>query len=173
MISKSANFFLTGAAIAPVVAICAILFCIEGNHYTAMILVVASIALTISGLAILKIAKSKVENLGGIHFKSVENADSISLGIIIIYLVPLIGTPISDVPWTILIPVIVMFAALSISGQGFHFNPLLRIIGWRFYKISTQEGVTFLLITKKSIRNPDAFNNNVGWLTEYTLIDLE
>ena len=85
MISKSANFFLTGAAIAPVVAICAILFCIEGNHYTAMILVVASIALTISGLAILKIAKSKVENLGGIHFKSVENADNISLGIIIIY----------------------------------------------------------------------------------------
>lgn len=171
MINKFSSFLLTGASIAPVIAVYAIMFGAGGNYFVATILFAASIALTYFGLVTLRRAKAKVEDLGKLLFKSVENADNFSLGIILIYLVPLLSTSISEMAWLTVIPAVVMFVALSISGQGFHFNPLLNILGWHFYKISTQEGVTFLLITKKSIRQTARLN--VGRLTEYTLIDLE
>ena len=55
--------------------------------------------------------------------------------------------------------------------ERFSFSPLLGLLGWHFYKVSSTEGVSYVLVTKKQIRNTGQINN-VGQLTDYILIDL-
>ena len=70
------------------------------------------------------------------------------------------------------VPAIAIFLALAFTGYTFHFNPLLNLLGWRFYKVGTPGGVTYALITRKDIRNvTDTIV--AGHLTPYTLIDLD
>jgi hypothetical protein len=42
---------------------------------------------------------------------------------------------------------------------------------WHFYKVGTKEGISYVLITKKQLRNATA-TIEVGQLTEYIVIDL-
>jgi hypothetical protein len=44
-------------------------------------------------------------------------------------------------------------------------------MGWHFYKVGTKEGVTYVLITKKHLRNATE-TIEVGQLTEYIVLDL-
>jgi hypothetical protein len=39
------------------------------------------------------------------------------------------------------------------SGNNYHFNPLLNIFGWHFYKVNTPDNVMRVLVTRRSIRN--------------------
>jgi hypothetical protein len=57
------------------------------------------------------------------------------------------------------------------TGAGYHFNPLLSILGWHFYKITSTEGVKYVLVTRKYIRTA-ADIIAVGQLTDYMLVDL-
>jgi hypothetical protein len=45
------------------------------------------------------------------------------------------------------------------------------MLGWHFYKVTTSDGVTYVLITRKQLRRA-AELMQVGQLTEYILIDL-
>ena len=61
---------------------------------------------------------------------------------------------------------------ITATGYNYHFNPLLGLLKWHFYKVQSNEGVTYVLITKKQLRTA-ANAVTVGQLTEYILIDLE
>ena len=85
---------------------------------------------------------------------------------------PLLRTSFSDLEPIILIAAFAVFLALAITGYNYHFNPLLRFLGWNFYKVGTPEGVTYVLITRKALISAVG-NMTVGQLTAYTLVDLE
>ena len=103
-------------------------------------------------------------------FSSVEVADKESLGLLVIYLVPLLRTSFSDLEYLVLVPAVAIFLALALTGHNYHFNPLLKLFGWNFYKVGTPEGVTYVLITRKTLRR-GVGNFTVSQLTDYTLID--
>ena len=105
-------------------------------------------------------------------FSSVEVADRESLGLLVVYLVPLLRTSFSDLEYLVLVPAVAIFLALALTGHNYHFNPLLRMFQWNFYKVGTSEGVTYILITRRTLRNAVG-RITVGQLTGYTLIDLE
>ncbi len=53
-----------------------------------------------------------------------------------------------------------------------YFNPLLRILGWHFYRVDTPENVTRLLISKRVINegNQKIIGIQLG---DYVILDTE
>lgn len=108
------------------------------------------------------------------NFKAmtIEAADRENTALLLLYVMPLFTSQFDTLDWQFWIPTIVIFAVITATGYNYHFNPLLGLIGWHFYKVVSSEGVTFVLITKKQIRTA-ATKIKVGQLTEYVLLDLE
>jgi hypothetical protein len=100
-----------------------------------------------------------------------EAADRENIGFLLLYLLPLFTSSFSALNWQVWIPAIAIFAAVVGTGYSYHFNPLLGLMGWHFYKVGTKEGVTYVLITKKHLRNATT-TIEVGQLTEYIVLDL-
>jgi len=103
---------------------------------------------------------------------SIEAADRENMGFLLLYLLPLFTSQYDSLNWGIWLPTLVVFALFTATGYSYHFNPLLGMLGWHFYKVGTPEGVTYVLITKKQLRNA-ASTITVGQLTEYIVIDVE
>ena len=168
--SHLGNFVLTGTAIAPVLLVYALMAALEGAYYPAAALVVASIVMV--SLAELLLRRFR-GNLGqfSFQFNSVEVADRETIGILVLYVLPLLRTSFVDIEWVVILPAAAIFIALAFTGHSYHFNPILILLRWRFYKVGTVEGVSYLLITKRELRNTnDAVT--VSQLTNYTIIDV-
>jgi len=105
------------------------------------------------------------------QFQSVEPADQENISFLLLYLSPLFLDKISDVNFNILVPALGIYAFLLATSYTYHFNPLISMMGWHFYKVGTAEGVTYMLLTRKRLRNIDHIAK-VGQLTGYMLIDL-
>lgn len=101
----------------------------------------------------------------------VEAADRENMGFLLLYLLPLFTADLTKLNWETWVPAIVMFAVITATGYNYHFNPLIGLMGWHFYKVESKEGVTYVLITRKQLRSA-AGTLTVGQLTEYILIDL-
>ena len=166
-----ANIVLTGTSIAPVLLAYALLALYEGEYLPAVILMVFSFLLFGLSVVLLLFVKRHLELLT-ISLSSIEVADREAVGLLVLYLLPLLRTSFSEIEFPILIPAAVIFLALAVTGYNYHFNPLLIASGWHFYKVGTPEGVTYVLITRKSLRSVVG-SITVGQLTGYTVIDLE
>src|SRR5690606_38688372 len=103
---------------------------------------------------------------------AVEAADHENTAFLLLYVMPLFTSKFDSLDWQFWVPTVVIFAVITATGYNYHFNPMLGLMGWHFYKVQSAEGVTFVLITKKHIRSA-AGELQVGQLTEYILLDLE
>lgn len=112
----------------------------------------------------------KLENFE-FKFTSVEPVDQENISFLLLYLSPLFLDKLSSVNFNILLPTLGIYALLVSTSYTYHFNPLINLMGWHFFKVGTPEGVSYVLLTRKKIRNIDAIKN-VGQLTGYMLIDL-
>lgn len=169
--SLFASVVLTGTSIAPVLFVYAAVAFFEGECLPSASLALSGLLLVVLGLALLVLVKRHLERLR-FSFTSVEVADRENLGLLVVYLVPLLRTSFADLEYLVLIPAVAIFLALALTGHNYHFNPLLRMFRWNFYKVGTSEGVTYVLITRRTLRNTVG-DFAVGQLTGYTLIDLE
>lgn len=170
MLSTLAKLMLTGTALAPVALVYAWVFYSDGNWKWALALVVGAIILIGLMVMLLRFCQEKLERS---QFKvtSIEAADREHITFILLYLSPLFTSELGDLNWDLLIPTVIVFILVISTGYGYHFNPLLGLLGWHFYKVSTLEGVSYVLITKKELRSAKQCLN-VGQLTEYIVIDL-
>jgi hypothetical protein len=135
-----------------------------------MVLILTCAALVAVCLGMLSYSKKHLER---IPFSTItaEAADRENIGFLLLYLLPLFTSSFSALNWQVWIPAIAIFAAVVGTGYSYHFNPLLGLMGWHFYKVGTKEGVTYVLITKKHLRNATT-TIEVGQLTEYIVLDL-
>lgn len=127
--------------------------------------------MVLTTLFVLRYAQKRLEKMR-FRISRVEVADKENLGILILYLVPLLRTSFADLDLLVLIPAVAILLAFSVTGYGYHFNPLLNMLNWHFYKASTEEGVSYILITRKHLHSV-ADSITVGQLTKYTVIDME
>lgn len=171
MLSRIAKLLLTSTAMAPVLLTYAWVAYRSSANRQALELLVACMFLVAVCLAMLKYAKSHLER---INFTSMtaEAADRENIGFLLLYILPLFTSQFSALNWRIWTPAVLIFAAVVGTGYSYHFNPLLGIMGWHFYKVGTKEGITYVLITKKQLRNATD-RIVVGQLTEYLVIDME
>ncbi|WP_370335334.1 hypothetical protein [Parvularcula marina] len=170
MLSTIAKLMLTSTALAPVALVYAWVMHTDGDTKVAVGLVVVAVTLVTIMLWLLSYCRKHLER-SKFKVTSIEAADREYITFILLYLSPLFTAEFGDLNWNILIPTLIIFVLVISTGYGYHFNPLLGILGWHFYKVSTEEGVSYVLITKKELRSARQCLD-VGQLTEYIVIDL-
>jgi hypothetical protein len=171
MLSSIAKVMLTSTAIAPVLVTYAWVAFQADEVLTMLLLLEGCILLLLACIRLLHYTKKNLERVK-FSVTTVEAADRENMGFLLLYLLPLFTAQFESLNWQIWIPTIIVFAAVVATGYSYHFNPLLGLMGWHFYKVGTKEGVTYILITKKQLRN--TINPiEVAQLTEYIVIDLE
>jgi hypothetical protein len=171
MLSSIARILLTASAIAPVSLTYAWVSGYQGQYRIAAIAFGLAAFLVAACVFLLRYVRRNIEAIP-FQTKSLEPADAESFGFMLLYLLPLFTDKIETLNWELWIPMTAVFAVIIGTGYGYHFNPLLGLLRWHFYKITSDDGVTYVLITKKHLRTA-AGVHRVGQLTEYILIDLD
>ncbi len=169
MFSWFAKLLLTGTAIAPVGFTYAWVAYTTNQKTVGLLAIAGSLFLVLICIWLLGYAKNNLENIN-FQASSVEAADRENMSFLLLYLLPLFTAKLTALNWQVWLPAILIFAVITSTGYSYHFNPLLGMMGWHFYKVSTPEGVTYVLITKKELRHiQDPFR--VVQLTEYIVLD--
>lgn len=85
--------------------------------------------------------------------KKIESNDALMLGVIATYFIPFIGKA-ADIT----IGIILIFLALACTALWFSSsilpNPLLRVLGYRFYKVESANGVVYTVIAQRDLLSP-------------------
>jgi hypothetical protein len=171
MFNSFAKALLVLTSLAPVCLVYAWVVAAEGYYYwTAGLVVVTAILIAVCNDVLIG-AKKNLERMP-FSAKSVEAADRENIAFMLLYLSPIFAEAFGSLNVNIIVPTMLLFLLLSMTGYNYHFNPLLGLLRWHFYRVSSQEGVTYVLITKKQMRKATDVTI-VGQLTEYILIDLE
>lgn len=170
MFGKIAKFFLVLTSLAPVGFVYSYVFFLSGKTEFSVIIGILSVALVLFCLGILSASYQYLEKFS-MSFTEVEAADRENIAFLLLYVSPLFTSQLGDVNIYVVVPTIVIFAVITSTGYNYHFNPLLGFLGWHFYRVCSAEGVVYVLITKRQLRNTHQIDQ-VGQLTEYILIDL-
>lgn len=171
MLSTIAKILLTSTAIAPVGFTYAWVAWFDDDKLFSALAVSGSLFLVLVCIWMLRYAKNKLEKFN-FTVATVEAADRENMGFLLLYLLPLFTSSFSALNWVVWVPTLVIFAIITSTGYSYHFNPLLGVMKWHFYKVGTPEGVTYVLITKKELRHASQ-PLTVAQLTEYIVIDIE
>lgn len=170
-INVLARLLLTATALAPVGFTYAWVAFIQDEPRTALILASISIGLFVVCVLVIDAAKRSLSSTN-FRAQSIEAADHENTAFLLLYVMPLFTSNFSSLSWEFWVPTVIIFIFITATGYNYHFNPMLGILGWHFYKVQSTEGVTFILITKRQIRS-NTQPIRVGQFTEYILIDLE
>ena len=170
MLNWLAKLLLTSTAIAPVLITYAWVAYQANETWQAAFLLGACLLLIFICILMLRYSKKHLERVK-FSATTVEAADRENMGFLLLYLLPLFTAQFTALNWQVWVPAIITFAEVVATGYSYHFNPLLGLMGWHFYKVSTKEGVTYVLVTKRQLRNATE-TIEVGQLTEYIVIDV-
>lgn len=142
----------------------------ECDQGIALVILGVCLFLVVICLLVLRSAKNSLP-VSDFKASSIEAADHENTAFLLLYVMPLFTSQFNSLDWHFWIPTLIIFTVITATGYNYHFNPMLGLMGWHFYKVQSAEGVMFILITKKQIRTA-ATNLRVGQLTEYMLLDL-
>ena len=170
MLSRIAKFALTITAIAPVLLTYSGVAFLKGDGTAATWLFGGFLILSFICLWLLHYVKNKVESMP-FRATSVEIADGENIAFLMLYLFPLLTGRTVTPDWQIWLPAILVFGTAVAVSYSYHFNPVLGFLGWHFYKASTEEGVTYVIVSKKQFCNINQ-TIEIGQLTEYIVVDL-
>lgn len=171
MLSVVARLMLTATSIAPVSLTYAWVSYYQGQTRIALIALSTAGVLLVLCLLLLRHVRRNTEALR-FETDTIEPADAENLGFMLLYLFPLFTDRIEALNWELWIPLLIIFSVVIGTGYGYHFNPLLGLLRWHFYKVTSKTGVTYVMITRKHLRTAQGVHR-VGQLTEYILIDLD
>lgn len=174
LLSKLAKIALVVTATAPVFLTLAVISAAQqGGTTTAGVYAGVAIALVGASLGIIYLARAKLERMS-FEVTSLKTADSEVVSFFIAYLLPLVadsGGSKQPNPY-VMIFVVSLFLLVVWSTHSYHFNPVLGFLGFHFYEVSTEGNITYVLMTRRSLRNTRAIKNIVQ-LTEYMVLDAD
>jgi hypothetical protein len=147
-----ARFLFTTTAIAPVAFVYAYALWVDGKLDLGMIVAVGAVALVVIALLFLAGVFSRFSR-STVKLTSAETADQENVAFLLLYVSPLFTDKVETLNFSIALPVVILFVIVVMSGNNYHFNPLLNISRWHFYKVNTPDNVTRVLVTRRSIRN--------------------
>jgi hypothetical protein len=106
------------------------------------------------------------------QIKSIKNADQEVVAFLITYLLPLFResklTFTGDVLTSIVVFAIIFIAV--VNSNAYHFNPLLGLFGYHFFEITTEEDMSFILISRRNIRKAKLTLRTIE-VTDYIFMD--
>lgn len=85
--------------------------------------------------------------------KKIESNDALMLGVFLSYAAPFV-TRAPDITFTVVVAVFCGLALLQWMTSSLPPHPLLRLLSYRFYKVESDGGVVYTLITRRDLRDP-------------------
>jgi hypothetical protein len=131
-----------------------------------LIWLVISFALIIIAYLILQLSLKKLERIP-IQISSIATADKEVIAFIFAYLLPLL-----DINHKMLAFVLVLFTFVAFTTHIYHFNPIFGLFGYHFFEVTTTNGVSYVLMSKRQIRNLNQVTE-VILVSDYILIDVQ
>jgi hypothetical protein len=104
-----------------------------------------------------------------IEIKSIESADSNMSILILSYFLPCIEIYSKDILFKVLW-LILLFISILINYGTYYYNPLIKLFGFRYYKIVTKSDVAYLMISQKKLINKTSVNV-CSKLTDYVILN--
>jgi hypothetical protein len=105
----------------------------------------------------------------------VKSTDKEALAFIVAYLFPILMDKVPDITeprYQMLAVYIYCVVGLVIyHSNSFHFNPVLALFGYHFYEVTADEGMKYLLITRRIVRSQNP-SLNVTKLSDYVYLEL-
>jgi hypothetical protein len=104
--------------------------------------------------------------------KKIRTADKEVLAFLLVYLLPLFSKDVATFTGNYLTAtyVFVVIAWVVYHSNSFSFNPLLAAIGYHFYEIDSEGGMTYLLVSKQALHRHDN-KLTVVQLSDYIYLD--
>lgn len=170
MLGQLVRVFFALTAIAPLSISLAYVFAVRGeNLQYALIAALLCVLLSASSLWIVRRAQEKLERLP-VTIKKAKSADKEVIGFFVAYALPLIfrGDAAPDMGAWLMASVMLLFVLFS--THTLQVNPVLGMLGFHFYEVETSEGITYLLITKRTINNVLSIKTIVQ-LSEYGILE--
>ncbi len=139
--------------------------CFVGKWY----LLAAALA-TILCWLLIALSQKKLERVP-VKILSIKTVDNEIVGFLLVYMLPLIYQPTPNFSISIFIFVSLLFFIVIYNSNLYHFNPILSVLGYHFYEVSIDGGITYVLITKKTITNCKTIDTTVQ-LTDYMIMEI-
>lgn len=104
---------------------------------------------------LLKYAAKKAQKYT-LYIQAFERKDQEMLTFLFIYLLPFVrpGGATFASEWITSVYILAIIIPAIVHAGAFHFNPVMRLFGYRFYAVKNKHGVSNLLISKKNLRQP-------------------
>lgn len=156
MFNWFAKILLTATSLSPLLGAVAVAQFEHGKSWVSWgsWLLVAVLLALICGLLLTHSGKtSEKEN---ILIKEFERNDKEVVAFLIAYLLPFISAENMNFEGHWLVGSYVLFVIfIVVSHAGtFHFNPVMGLLGYHFYEVKSEEGISQLLISKEELRKP-------------------
>lgn len=91
-----------------------------------------------------------------LNTKKVKTADKEVLAFLIVYMLPLFTKDlIFTGNWVTPVYIVGVIAYCVFHSNSFTFNPLLSMAGYHFYEVENDGGMTYLLISRQTLRRQD------------------
>ena len=99
-----------------------------------------------------------------LYIQEFERRDQEMLTFLFIYLLPFVRSEHSTFAGDSLMAmyVLVIIVPALAHADAFHFNPVMRLFGFRFYAVKTSNGVSNLLIARRELQRPRREIKTVG-----------
>ena len=171
MIGWFAKLLLVFTACAPILLTYAFRLAREGTRWIVVVGLVGTALLLVAICHwVLALARSRVPPLEPFDAEACKPADTELMAFVVAYLLPLVGAPKDPVDLWLLGFVLVLLAIIVSATHAYHFNPLLALFGYHFYEVAAKNGMTFVLLSRRTLRTPGAISA-VRQLTDYVLLD--
>jgi hypothetical protein len=168
--SKLAKTLLAGTSFAPIILTYAFVSWICGARIiNIVILLLIVAALVLICISLLKYAYKNIER-ERIKITAISTADGEVIGFVIAYLLPILSLTNPSIDIRVLLFSAFVFMVVIWTTNSYHINPLLNIVGYHFYEVSSDDNVTYLLLTKKELRKTKSVQLVIH-LTEYMILD--
>ena len=167
--SKLLKCVLAATAFGPVLLVYAMVSLMNGNYCSAVIFLALCILLVLICDGLMQFGMRYLSTRS-YTTATIETADSEVFSFLLVYLLPLITRDLATYNWVAWILVTSMFCLVVATSYGFHFNPLLVLLGHHFYKVTEKDGIPHTLIAKRRFyRSRETLC--VGRIADYVLIE--
>ncbi|MCG6154070.1 hypothetical protein [Leptospira bandrabouensis] len=164
MISKFAKIIFVLTSLAPVLISLSLSLTDSSTEIRISLILLALILFLLAKVTLEEIAKNG--EIEPIKIISLKTADHEVLAYLVTYLVPFLAS--ISVQNAIIIYTIIFISIYN--SNAYHFNPLIGLLKYHFYQIETESNVSYILITKKEIRNVQMIKH-ISHITDYLVID--
>lgn len=172
MLGKLVRILFALTALAPLSVSLAYVFS-ERQHNTtfAVVALLACIFLGVVSIFIIETSSKNLEQLP-IVIKKAKSSDKEVIGFFVAYALPLIfkGESAPDIGAWLVAGAMLFFVLWS--THALQVNPVLGLLGYHFYDVETDGGITYLLITRRKINNILSVRRVVQ-LSEYGVLEVK